>query len=274
MCSITRGSIFSRSMEISEEARGEDSILRNISETRKLWTDAATTKNTNMLQPAKKSYDHVSLEEIGTSSDSESESELHIPSVRNLKNAWEKDKESATPLKVQPIHCPVIKKKEPLQMRQRIHKEPVDQANVVRPGQAGHKEVPDYVVNLKAVQNQFINGSAPKFNRPITEPLPNKKASIPRVKSAPINQTKADVVRSTAGEREVAVMPKGGLAAVRSRWESQVQETSRGRTRSRRPDPINLKDEAKEVRFREKSQKRESRHARRTASAGRVNDSE
>ena len=58
----------------------------------------------------------------------------------------------------------------------------------------------------------------------------------------------------------------------RSRWESSAQETSRGRARSRRPDPINLKDEAKEVRFREKSQKRESRHARRAASAGRAND--
>ena len=57
----------------------------------------------------------------------------------------------------------------------------------------------------------------------------------------------------------------------RTRWEDHVEETSRGRARTRRPDPINLKDEAKTVRFREKSQKRESRHARRAASAGRLN---
>jgi len=42
-------------MEISEQTTGEDSILRNISETRKLWTNAAETKkDTKMLQPAKK----------------------------------------------------------------------------------------------------------------------------------------------------------------------------------------------------------------------------
>ena len=44
-------------MEISEQAAtGEDSILRNISETRKLWTEAATTKNTKMLQPGRKVF--------------------------------------------------------------------------------------------------------------------------------------------------------------------------------------------------------------------------
>ena len=60
---------------------------------------------------------------------------------------------------------------------------------------------------------------------------------------------------------------------LRSRWETHVEEVStRGRARSRRPDPIDLKAEAKTVRFREKSQKRESRTARRAASAGRLND--
>ena len=59
----------------------------------------------------------------------------------------------------------------------------------------------------------------------------------------------------------------------RSRWETHAEEVStRGRARSRRPDPIDLKTEAKNVRFREKSQKRESRTARRAASAGRLND--
>ena len=41
-------------MEISEQTSGEDSILRNITETRKLWSDAAVSKNTKMLQPATK----------------------------------------------------------------------------------------------------------------------------------------------------------------------------------------------------------------------------
>ena len=37
-------------------------------------------------------------------------------------------------------------------MRNRIHKEPVDESTVVRPNQAGAKEVPDYVVNLKGTR--------------------------------------------------------------------------------------------------------------------------
>ena len=70
--------------------------------------------------------------------------------MKNLKNAWEKtDKAEVKPLKVQPIHVPIIRKKEIPQMRNRIHKEPKDESNVVRPNQAGAKEVPDYVVNLK-----------------------------------------------------------------------------------------------------------------------------
>ena len=48
-----------------------------------------------------------------------------------------------------------------------------------------------------------------------------------------------------------------------------MEESNRGRARSRRPDPINLKEEAKEVKIRDKSQRRESRHARRAASTGR-----
>lgn len=81
------------------------------------------------------------------------------------------------------------------------------------------------------MQNQFLNGNAPKASRPITEPLPNKKcklftlsidsfslmflAVIPRVKSAPIPTNSGEIVRSVAGEREVAVTSEGGLKAIR-----------------------------------------------------------
>ena len=68
--------------------------------------------------------------------------------MTNLKNAWEKEKSTIKPLKVQAIHLPVIKKREPPQMRNRIHREPTNEENVVRPNAAGVKEVPDYVVNL------------------------------------------------------------------------------------------------------------------------------
>ena len=37
-------------------------------------------------------------------------------------------------------------------MRQRMHREPVDQNNVIRPSQAGVPERPDYVVNLKGMK--------------------------------------------------------------------------------------------------------------------------
>ena len=57
---------------------------------------------------------------------------------------------------------------------------------------------------------------------------------------------------------------------IRAQWETQMAETSRGRSRSRRPDQINLKEEARVVKIREKSVARESRRARRAASAGRT----
>lgn len=42
-------------MEITENASGEDSILRNIEETRKLWTEQGQRKkDTKMLQPSTK----------------------------------------------------------------------------------------------------------------------------------------------------------------------------------------------------------------------------
>ena len=73
--------------------------------------------------------------------------------MRNLKSAWDKKLKESVPLRVQPIHVPIIKKKEAPQMRQRMHREPVDQNNVIRPSQAGVPERPDYVVNLKGLKN-------------------------------------------------------------------------------------------------------------------------
>ena len=60
--------------------------------------------------------------------------------------------------------------------------------------------------------------------------------------------------------------------SIRKQWEQQITlTTERGRSRGRsaRPDQINLKEEAREVRIREKSVARESRRARRAASMGR-----
>ena len=57
---------------------------------------------------------------------------------------------------------------------------------------------------------------------------------------------------------------------LRKQWESQMAEVSRGRSRTRRPDQINLREEARVVKIREKSVARESRRARRAASTGRT----
>ena len=71
--------------------------------------------------------------------------------VRNLKSAWDQKPKESVPMRVQPIHVPVIKKKEAPQMRQRMHREPLNLDNVVRPAQAGVPERPDYIVNLKGL---------------------------------------------------------------------------------------------------------------------------
>jgi len=263
-------------MEIGQQGESvEDSILKNLSETRDLWRSQESNQNTKMLQPKSKQYDQIKVEDVGSSSEteSESESEAIVPSVKNMKNKWEiETKDSPIKNEVLPITVPVIRKKEEIVMRNRFHKEPVDPNNIIRPDQAGTKENPDYVVNIQAMKSQFASGVAPKPTRPITEPLPNKPVihttSLSRVQSAPIKLD--NVVKSTAGEREEPVKPSGGLAAVRAQWETQMAETSRGRSRSRRPDQINLKEEARVVKIREKSVARESRRARRAASAGRT----
>lgn len=263
-------------MEIGQQGESvEDSILKNLSETRDLWKSQESNQNTKMLQPKSKQYDQIKVEDVGSSSEteSESESEAIVPSVKNMKNKWEiETKDSPVKNQVLPITVPVIRKKEEIVMRNRFHKEPVDPNNIIRPDQAGTKENPDYVVNIQAMKSQFASGVAPKPTRPITEPLPNKPVihttSLSRVQSAPIKLD--NVIKSTAGEREEPVKPSGGLAAVRAQWETQMAETSRGRSRSRRPDQINLKEEARTVKIREKSVARESRRARRAASAGRT----
>merc|ERR1712037_306811 len=99
----------------------------------------------------------------------------------------------------------------------------------------GTKEKPEYSFNVGDLKKQFT-GAAPKISRPITEPLPNKTtAGMSRTKSAPLQSSSKDVaanveiVRSQAGVREEAVKPQGGLAAIRSQWQNNVEETKRGR---------------------------------------------
>ncbi|CBY06942.1 unnamed protein product [Oikopleura dioica] len=229
-----------------------------------------------MLEPKHKDYAAVKIMDVTSSSDSESESEIATPSVSNLKSRFSVKNGGDKPLVIQPIHEPVIRR-EPLYLRNRFHKEPTNQEDIIRSDQPGTKEKPEYSFNVGDLKKQFT-GAAPKISRPITEPLPNKSTGgMSRTKSAPLQSSKdakdvasdVEIVRSQAGVREEAVKPQGGLAAIRSQWENNVEESIRGRARSRRPDPINLKEEAKEVKIRDKSQRRESRHARRAASTGR-----
>jgi len=263
-------------VEIGEQSgSAEDSILKNINQTRDLWNSSQNPQNTKMLQPREKSYDNVQVEEVESSSEteSESESEAIVTSVRNMKSKWETEAKKA-PVKttIQPITVPIIRKREEIVMRNRFHREPVNRDNIIRPETAGTKENPDYVVNIQAMKNQFASGQAPKPTRPITEPLPTKpvlkSTSISRVQSAPVKLE--NVVKSSAGEKEEPIVPSGGLAAVRKQWETQMAEVSRGRSRTRRPDQINLREEARVVKIREKSVARESRRARRAASTGRT----
>merc|ERR1712113_1315894 len=79
-------------MEIGQQGESvEDSILKNLSETRDLWRSQESNQNTKMLQPKAKQYDQVKVEDVGSSSktESESESEAIVPSVKNMKNKWE-----------------------------------------------------------------------------------------------------------------------------------------------------------------------------------------
>lgn len=265
-------------LEIQDQgSSAEDSILKNIGRTRELWRgNLEVQKSTKMLEPKHKDYAAVKIMEVTSSSDSESESEIATPSVSNLKSRFSVKNGGDKPLVIQPIHEPVIRR-EPLYLRNRFHKEPTNQEDIIRSDQPGTKEKPEYSFNVGDLKKQFT-GAAPKISRPITEPLPNKSTGgMSRTKSAPLQSSKdakdvasdVEIVRSQAGVREEAVKPQGGLAAIRSQWENNVEESIRGRARSRRPDPINLKEEAKEVKIRDKSQRRESRHARRAASTGR-----
>ena len=90
--------------------------------------------------------------------------------MRNLKSAWDKKPKESVPLRVQPIHVPIIKKKETPQMRQRMHREPVDQNNVIRPSQAGVPERPDYVVNLKGMKKVKKNSPEKLYYSIIFQP--------------------------------------------------------------------------------------------------------
>jgi len=70
-------------MEIGQQGESvEDSILKNLSETRDLWKSQESNQNTKMLQPKSKQYDQIKVEDVGSSSEteSESESEAIVPS--------------------------------------------------------------------------------------------------------------------------------------------------------------------------------------------------
>jgi hypothetical protein len=63
-------------MEIGQQGESvEDSISKNLSETRDLWKSQESNQNTKMLQPKSKQYDQIKVEDVGSSSETESESE-------------------------------------------------------------------------------------------------------------------------------------------------------------------------------------------------------
>lgn len=85
--------------------------------------------------------------DVTSSSDSESESEIATPSgkenlsfffgkffnilVSNLKSRFSVKNGGDKPLVIQPIHEPVIRR-EPLYLRNRFHKEPTNQEDIIR----------------------------------------------------------------------------------------------------------------------------------------------
>ena len=92
-------------------------------------------------------YAAVKIMDVTSSSDSESESEIATPSgeiyeiyyvqkivnilVSNLKSRFSVKSGGDKPLVVQPIHEPVIRR-EPLYLRNRFHKEPTNQDDIIR----------------------------------------------------------------------------------------------------------------------------------------------